>query len=488
VRVCTINTRFTSPADLLTALLPLVDDTTLLLPASIGLATGDVIRFRILLQTGSVGYAGSGEVLCEVREGADSRTAVRGIRLRILHIDPTSRPLHDQLKARRRQASSVALKSDLTQTLRGLAPTAIPPPTPPAALIPATRRRSTSGAHDVFEGRQALGSTQKPYNPFADVSNTALGLLVEGTLGEPTVEMAMPDDAFGEPPTRECALVAAEPSLAPSGSPGEPEATETAALEPIPEALPDPPLTPTAPPAQPSPAVEPVWEPPPGFSVYPPMRARPPYRRALGVAAIAGGGLTIFLFVRPHPQLPVAAPPPPPVAAALPPAPVSLTAPLPARPAAGEAVTEGRPCEARIDSQPDGAKVMIGRRVLGRTPLEQVPVPCGQTRIRILHPRYEPRIETLLASADAPASISSRLVRPRAVLQLSSVPRGAMFRINGNPVGRAPRTASVPRYETIRVDASLGGRTWKRSFYVKAKSSALSASFKAAPDRPARRQ
>jgi hypothetical protein len=95
-------------------------------------------------------------------------------------------------------------------------------------------------------------------------------------------------------------------------------------------------------------------------------------------------------------------------------------------------------------------------------------VPCGEAQIVIERPRYQSSTETINARPGAPATVTAHLSRPTVPLELSSVPEGATFKVNGNPVGRAPITIDVPRYEHIKVEATAPGRApWKQKLYIK---------------------
>ncbi len=177
---------------------------------------------------------------------------------------------------------------------------------------------------------------------------------------------------------------------------------------------------------------------------------------------------------QPAPPIPVAEPipaadPGPPAAPAARAAPAERPRPAESEAAPSAPVAQGpRNCRARIESQPRGAIVTLGRITLGRTPLARTAVPCGAASVTLTHPRYLPATVALEAGPDAPVSVSARLSRPVAQLQLSSAPAGAMFKVNGNRVGRGPRTVTVSRFETVRVEARLPGqKPWRQKIYLK---------------------
>jgi hypothetical protein len=163
--------------------------------------------------------------------------------------------------------------------------------------------------------------------------------------------------------------------------------------------------------------------------------------------------------------------------AARPPAAAPPPAAEPATPRA-QAAAGPRNCQARIESKPPGAVVMLGPQTLGRTPLARAAVPCGEASVTITHPRYLPASVALDATPNAPVSVSARLSRPVGQLQLSSSPDGAIFRVNGERVGRGPRNVTVSRFESVRVEARLPGqRPWKRKIYLKDPVTQIEATF-----------
>jgi hypothetical protein len=163
---------------------------------------------------------------------------------------------------------------------------------------------------------------------------------------------------------------------------------------------------------------------------------------------------------------PAPAPAPAPTAAREPqtrPAPPPALAPAPTRALAPAPAG----CTATIESTPR-AEVMLAGQSIGRTPLREAQVPCGESALSIVHPRYRPVNQTLTATPGSPASVVARLVRPRAQLQLASSPPGATFNVNGQQVGRGPLKLDVARYETVHIQASMPGkRVWRRSIYLR---------------------
>jgi hypothetical protein len=181
----------------------------------------------------------------------------------------------------------------------------------------------------------------------------------------------------------------------------------------------------------------------------------------------------------PQPPQPSAEPLPPPEPP--PPEPVVRAKPVeppapPSKPAANP--TGPRKCQARIDSKPRGATVTLGQLTLGRTPIARTAVPCGAASVTIAHARYVPATVALDAAPNAPVSVSARLSRPVAQLRLASSPDGAVFKVNGDRVGRGSRNVTVSRFETVRVEARLPGkRPWVRKIYLRDSVTEVMATF-----------
>jgi hypothetical protein len=123
----------------------------------------------------------------------------------------------------------------------------------------------------------------------------------------------------------------------------------------------------------------------------------------------------------------------------------------------------------RIASRPAGATVTLGKRPLGRTPLQAVAVPCGRQVLTVTHARYSSVEEVIAPTPGAAASSFVRLPRPPARLILASTPAGATFKVNRTQLGHSSRQADVLRFERARIEARLPGyRPWRQTIYVAA--------------------
>jgi len=201
--------------------------------------------------------------------------------------------------------------------------------------------------------------------------------------------------------------------------------------------------------------------------------AQPPPARPVREAPVAAVPAEIAPPLAAAPSPPVAAPAPPVAAPAAAPSAPATAPPVAAaeapepEPAAPVAAPTGA-CSLSVASEPPGAAVLWGAKVLGQTPLKNAAVPCGAATITLRHERYKEIRRAVTANAARPLVVRERLHRPNGTLMLTSTPPHAIFTINALEVGPAPRKVSEWRYETMHVEAKLPGYLpWKRTLYFK---------------------
>src|SRR5262249_20671738 len=135
-------------------------------------------------------------------------------------------------------------------------------------------------------------------------------------------------------------------------------------------------------------------------------------------------------------------------------------APTPAeKPAAAPAapVARGTRCTARVGTEPAQAEVFWGNKHLGRTPIEDVRVPCGASMVTVRHERYRPVSREVTAEPGPPAVLSERLHRPPGTLVVTSSPPHAHVVVNHDDLGTAPSRLNTMRFERVRIEATLPG-------------------------------
>jgi hypothetical protein len=111
--------------------------------------------------------------------------------------------------------------------------------------------------------------------------------------------------------------------------------------------------------------------------------------------------------------------------------------------------------------------VTMGKRRLGKTPLQAAAVPCGRQVLTVSHARYSFVDQEIEPRPGSTATSFVRLRRPPARLTLTSTPAGAAFKVNRSQRGQTPGEASVLRFERARIEARLPGyRPWRQTIYV----------------------
>jgi PEGA domain-containing protein len=141
----------------------------------------------------------------------------------------------------------------------------------------------------------------------------------------------------------------------------------------------------------------------------------------------------------------------------------------PAAPAA-PAVVAGTPgaCTARVVTEPKDAKVIWGDQVIGRSPIDDVKVPCGPAKVTVERERWQPVTVDVTLQAGDTAVVRQRLHRPRGMLVISSSPPGAQITVNRVAAGTTPKQVDVQRFEKVPIKVSLKGhQPWSKTVYLK---------------------
>jgi hypothetical protein len=487
-----LGTRCGSLEEFVERFAPFTTETSLVIPAVNNVKVGTEGRFIIRLKDQSAAMSGRCRVE-DVRRLAsgpgDAPLAGRMVmRVRLLEMDEASRNLHKQLLAHKRPAPSrpaVAPKPPLrivrAPTLIGTAPPPIgtaptligtvPPPLPAVptpiseGIVETTERSTLPGT----ETRAPAASFTLPANPLSDLEAGDLSSFVECTLFEADHDADPAETPASDAKTP--VVIGAEPK-----------------------------------PAAPSPATAAQAAP----ADAPLEGARARLRRNLLHAApfalctVIGvlGGLLLRGAATAPPAASSARNPPapssPPPATAPPPATESSPATAATRPVvvaagtsasattmAGRAKRAASPtnaCSASITTEPDDATILWGTRSLGRSPLRNVPVPCGDATLTIRHERYRDTSHPVHAEADRAVVVSERLKRPMGTLVLTSSPTRAVFTVNAQALGPGPRKLNTWRFEHVRVDATLPGyQPWHKTLYLKDPVTRLNAQLASAP-------
>jgi hypothetical protein len=466
-----VGTRCGSIDEFVERFAPFATETSLVMPAMTDAKVGTEGRFVIRLKDKSAVMSGR----CRVEEvrpvasaaGTGPRVPHLVMRVRLLQMDEASRNLHRQLLACKRPAPQpVAAPKPPLRIVR--APTLIGTPAPPVpAVAPrpfvqdaveATVRESLRAP----ETRAPAASFTLPANPLSDMEADDLASFIECTLFEADGETAVTPAHAASDDAKTPLAIAVGPGQAPPRL-----------------ALSDS-----------KPGLEAAVDPASARLRRNLVRAAP-YVVCTLLGVLVGSALRGSSSKTPpshltrDTQLPVAAPSATAAPSAIPapsanPAPPATEAPpsTTSRPATAAppatAAARAKPaaragtCSASVTTEHADATVVWGTRPLGKSPLQDVPVPCGDATVTLRHERYQDVKRALTAEPGRAAIMSERLRRPPGTLALSSSPPGARFMVNGQALGAGPRKVSIWRFEHVHVEASLPGyQSWSKTVYVK---------------------
>ena len=139
-----------------------------------------------------------------------------------------------------------------------------------------------------------------------------------------------------------------------------------------------------------------------------------------------------------------------------------------------------------VDSQPEGATVMLGATEIGKTPITNYSwsdAPDTRNDLSIQVEGYRPVNQTLTLSDDLPTSFSFSLEALPVDREITSNPGGARIRVDGKPVGKARHVFAFTPGTRYRLTAILDNYENKTVNYTEGKSSAsaLALTLKALP-------
>jgi hypothetical protein len=170
------------------------------------------------------------------------------------------------------------------------------------------------------------------------------------------------------------------------------------------------------------------------------------------------------------------------VAPAPPPAPTTVASSTEVAPPDGDPVPAARNCVARVTTKPAGAAVFWGDNALGSTPIRKAAVPCGTATVSLRRKHFADVTRTITADREHDTIVTERLHRPPAKLMVTSSPPHAFIRLNRHRIGPTPREIDTPRFERVRIEASLPGyRRWRKTLYVKEAESEIAVRLVRAP-------
>jgi hypothetical protein len=123
-------------------------------------------------------------------------------------------------------------------------------------------------------------------------------------------------------------------------------------------------------------------------------------------------------------------------------------------------------CHLRLTVEPDGAHIKLAGRKIGDAPID-AEIPCAPAHLTIVRSHYQTIDRKLKPVAGEPVVLDVKMVRPEVRLTISSTPPGAMIKLDGRSLGKAPTSAIVKGYSSVQIEATLKGyEPWSKQLAV----------------------
>ncbi|MEE8339625.1 MAG: PEGA domain-containing protein, partial [Xanthomonadales bacterium] len=134
-----------------------------------------------------------------------------------------------------------------------------------------------------------------------------------------------------------------------------------------------------------------------------------------------------------------------------------------------ELVLRPLPGRLGVNSQPNGAKVLIDGELIGETPLSAVPVEAGEHSLRIQAVRYLPVEQTLLVTGrNIQQQLEVALEPAWAEITVDSLPQGATILVDGEVVGTTPAVLEILQGERQLMLHKEGFSHWQEVLAITA--------------------
>lgn len=134
-----------------------------------------------------------------------------------------------------------------------------------------------------------------------------------------------------------------------------------------------------------------------------------------------------------------------------------------------ELVLQPLPGRLSVNSQPDGAKVLIDGELIGETPLSDVPVEAGEHGLRILGMRYLPLEQNLQVTGRNIQQHLEFVLEPAwAEITVDSLPQGATVLVDGEAVGTTPVVLEILQGERQFILQKEGFSHWQEVLTITA--------------------
>ena len=134
-----------------------------------------------------------------------------------------------------------------------------------------------------------------------------------------------------------------------------------------------------------------------------------------------------------------------------------------------ELVLRPLPGKLGVNSQPDGAKVLIDGELIGETPLMAVPVEAGEHKLQIQAERYLPLEQTLLVTGrNIQQQLEVALEPAWAEITVDSLPQGATILVDGEAAGTTPGVLEILQGERQLMLQKEGFSDWQKVLIIAA--------------------
>jgi PEGA domain len=139
-------------------------------------------------------------------------------------------------------------------------------------------------------------------------------------------------------------------------------------------------------------------------------------------------------------------------------------------------------CSVAIKTEPEGADVHWSDKVLGKTPLKDVEIPCGRSLVAIAHPHFQQKVLTVTAMVGRPLELNEMLQHKEASVTLTSAPSGAVIRIGDQTIGRTPGLLQLSQFVSVEVSLDRDGyQPWVKTLSIEKTEVSVHATLKAVP-------
>ncbi len=114
-------------------------------------------------------------------------------------------------------------------------------------------------------------------------------------------------------------------------------------------------------------------------------------------------------------------------------------------------------CKVSVSSVPAGAEIVMGKDVVGKTPVA-LTLPCGaETKLVIRKARFVAQTKTVTPKAEGGKPLKVSLARVTFSVKVSSTPPGASITVAGKSMGFTPTNVKLPAFESATLKLAKDG-------------------------------